>query len=600
MKCLRVGVAQADFVVGDIRGNLETIRAWIARARRRGVQLLVFPELAVTGYPPKDLLRKPEFVRRNVEAAASLARATRGLCVVVGFVELADDLYNAAAVFHDGRWIGTQRKRVLPNYDVFDEERYFQAGDRSLLFELDRVRLGVNICEDIWFPGGPTVELATSGAEVVVNISASPFHAGKAAARTRMMGTRARDNLVFLVFANLVGGQDELVFDGRSMVIDPEGRCLARGKAFAEDLVVADLNLEQVQHQRLANPRNRRKVREARRAGRILEAVVSPGRTRATAARDCRKGDAPEPPWKEASPPPAAEPVEEIYEALRLGVADYARKNGFGSAVVGLSGGIDSALTATLAADALGPRKVLGVAMPSAVSSPESLEDARRLARNLGIRLEEIPIEPIFRAYREALARIFGRRRPDVTEQNLQARIRGALLMALSNKFGHLVLSTGNKSEVGVGYATLYGDMAGGLAVLADVPKTLVYALARFRNARGESPVIPRRILQKPPSAELAPGQKDSDDLPDYAVLDGILHAYVERDESAAEIAARGYDPAVVARVVAMVDRNEYKRQQAPPGIRITPRAFGSGRRLPITNRYRDAAPRHGRGEDGA
>ncbi len=585
MRLLRAAMAQINPVVGDLDGNVKKIVRWIRKARKAGVQLLTFPELAVTGYPPKDLLLKPSFIQKNLDCVQKIVRETEGLCVVLGFVDYQDDLYNGAAVLHDGVWLGTQHKIYLPNYDVFDENRYFQAGMESRLYGLDRALLGVNICEDIWFPGGPTMDMARSGADVVINISASPFHAGRALNRQQMISTRARDNLVFLLFNNLVGGQDDLIFDGRSLMVNPRGEAIAHGQAFAEDLVMADLNLEEVRHERLTSPRNRRSVFEARKTGTLLPVVTSRG----TTARPGKKPVAP------LQPAPAsqtlltapAEPCEEIYQALRLGLTDYAAKNNFKKAVIGISGGIDSALTAVLATDALGAANVLGVFMPSAISSRESAEDAKALAKNLGIDLKIIAIQKGFDALLKTLTPVFKGRRRDTTEENIQARLRGIILMALSNKFGYLVLSTGNKSEVGVGYATLYGDMAGGLSVLSDVPKTQVYKLAAYRNALGPRPVIPERILTKAPSAELSPGQKDSDSLPEYEILDGILHAYVERDASAAEIEALGYDRATIRRVIGMIDGNEYKRQQAAPGIRITPRAFGTGRRLPITNKYR-------------
>lgn len=588
MRCLRVGMAQMNPVVGDLEGNLDRIVRGIRSARRKGVQLLSFPELVVTGYPPKDLLLKPVFIRRNRECVNKLLGETRGMCVILGFVDYADDLYNAAAVLHDGKWIGTQHKILLPNYDVFDENRYFQAGVRSTLFDLDCALFGVTICEDLWFPGGPTMDMARSGAEIVINISASPFHAGKGKVRQQMVATRAMDNLVILMFNNMVGGQDDLVFDGRSIIANQQGHLIAEGKAFEEDLVVADLNLEDIRHDRLKSPRNRRKALDAKLSGKVLTVVPSTGTTRRGARSDCRrKLDVRRNPFQLSEVHEVYNPYEEVYQALRLGLRDYAAKNNFRKVVIGISGGIDSALTATLAADALGARNVLGVAMPSRISSRESLEDAKILAKNLGIRLQIIPVHDIYEVFLGAFAGIFKGRKKDATEENIQARIRGVTLMALSNKFGYLVLSTGNKSEVGVGYATLYGDMAGGLAVLSDVPKTLVYRLAEYRNRLGKRPVIPERVLTKPPSAELAPGQKDSDTLPDYEILDGILHAYVELDKSASEIVALGYDAKTVKEVIRMIDRNEYKRQQASPGIRITPRAFGSGRRLPITNKYR-------------
>ncbi len=585
MSLLRAAMAQINPVVGDLDGNLKKIVRWIRKARKAGVQLLTFPELALTGYPPKDLLLKPSFIQKNLDCVQKIVPETQGLCVILGFVDYQDDLYNAAAVLHDGVWLGTQHKIYLPNYDVFDENRYFQAGVESRLYALDRALLGVNICEDIWFPGGPTMDMARSGAEVVINISASPFHAGKAPNRQQMISTRARDNLVFLLFNNLVGGQDDLVLDGRSLMVNPQGEAIARGRAFEEDLVMADLNLDEVRHERLKSPRNRRSVVEARKSGTLLPVVTSRGATAEPGKKSAGGRRPAPPPYTLHTELP--DPCEEIYQALTLGLADYAAKNNFKKVLIGISGGIDSALTAALATDAVGAANVLGVFMPSAISSRESAEDAQALAKNLGIALKTIPIQEGFDALLKTLAPSFKGRPRDTTEENIQARLRGIILMALSNKFGYLVLSTGNKSEVAVGYATLYGDMAGGLSVLSDVPKTQVYKLSAYRNGLGRRPVIPERILTKAPSAELSPGQKDSDSLPDYEILDGILHAYVERDASADEIAALGYDRATIRQVIGMIDGNEYKRQQAAPGIRITPRAFGTGRRLPITNKYR-------------
>jgi NAD+ synthase (glutamine-hydrolysing) len=581
-------MAQINPVVGDLVGNREKILKTIRAARRKGVQLITFPELAVTGYPPKDLLIKPSFIEKNLESVRRIVPETKGMCVVLGFVDLADDLYNAAAVIHDGRWIGTQHKIYLPNYDVFDENRYFQVGMESLLFKLDCVLFGVNICEDIWFPGGPTMDMARSGAEVVVNISASPFHAGKGGMRQKMISTRAKDNLAIVMFNNLVGGQDDLIFDGRSMVADQDGELIVLGKAFEEELIVCDLNLEDVRHKRLKSSRNRRNVLEAKLSGRLVSITDSKGITQPPRKKGCRKRtDRRANLFLLQGSQQIYNPCEEIYEALKLGLSDYAGKNGFKKAVIGISGGIDSALTAALATDALGQKNVIGVSMPSKISSKGSVEDAKVLCRNLGMPLKIIPIQKNYDAFITTLSETFKGRKKDVTEENIQARIRGTILMALSNKFGYLVLSTGNKSEVAVGYSTLYGDMAGGLAVLSDVPKTLVYRLADYRNKIGAAAVIPSKIITKPPSAELSPGQKDSDTLPDYDILDEILHAYVELDQSAAEIVSMGYDRTTVKQVIKMIDGNEYKRQQAAPGIRITPKAFGSGRRLPITNKYR-------------
>jgi NAD+ synthase (glutamine-hydrolysing) len=501
----------------------------------------------------------------------------------VGFVEWADDLYNAAAVLQDGRVVATYRKMYLPNYSVFDEERYFRAGQRPLVLSLGEQgggwvappQVGVNICEDIWYPAGPTEIQALAGAHLVINIAASPYHAGKAQARERMLATRASDNVVYVAACNLVGGQDELVFDGGSAIYDEQGEVIARGKQFVEDLVLADLDLSTVFRQRLHDPR-RRKEQEIKSTEVVKRIELAPAR---------RRGE------ESVLTSPVVSPLglqAEVYRALVLGTRDYVHKNGFREAVIGLSGGIDSALTAAIAADALGPEQVTGVFMPSRYSSIDSREDATQLAKNLGIRFLTVPIDETFQAYLDMLAKPLSGTRPDVTEENIQARIRGNILMALSNKFGWLVLTTGNKSEMSVGYATLYGDMAGGFAVIKDVPKMLVYELSTYVNERQEKKVIPQRILDKAPTAELRPDQKDEDSLPPYGMLDAILYAYVEEDRGRQEIVALGYDEGTVAEVLRLVDRAEYKRRQAPPGVRITQRAFGKDRRLPITNLYRE------------
>ncbi|MEW6232030.1 MAG: NAD+ synthase [Chloroflexota bacterium] len=578
MCTVRIGLAQINTTVGDLAGNTHKILGYIGRAREMGVDLVAFPELAVTGYPPEDLLLKPEFIQENLERLQEIVANTRSLTAVVGFVDRADDIYNAAAVIHDGVLAGVYHKAYLPNYGVFDEDRYFQAGTESPVFTLGSTVVGVNICEDIWHPTGPSERQAlVGGAEVIVNIAASPYHAGKGRFRERMLATRAADNVVVVAFCNLVGGQDELVFDGNSMIFDQRGELLARGEPFEEDLIIADLDLESIFRQRLRDPR-RRKEKLAQTGEEAVERIPLPSTERGEE--------------KPSLPPRVTRELghlEEIYRALVLGTRDYVLKNGFRRAVIGLSGGIDSSLTTTIAADALGRESVVGVFMPSCYSSPESHADAQELARNLGIQLMIVPIDGAFQAYLGMLEEAFKGRERDVTEENLQARIRGNILMALSNKFGWLVLTTGNKSEMSVGYATLYGDMAGGFAVLKDVPKTLVYELARYRNSLG--PVIPERVLAKAPTAELRPNQRDEDSLPPYAILDPILQAYVEEDRSLAEIVARGFDQRVVQETMAMVDRSEYKRRQAPPGIKITPRAFGKDRRLPITNRYRSRGP---------
>lgn len=592
MDLLRVALAQVNPVVGDVAGNAERIAAGMEAARAAGADLVAFPELCVTGYPPEDLLLNPSFIQQNLEAVRRLAPASRGLTAIVGFVDWQDDLYNAAAVLHDGEWVATYRKVYLPNYGVFDEERYFRAGGEALLLRLEDVPLGVTICEDAWYPVGPLHALGLAGALLIVNINASPYHFQKGRFRETMLATRASDNGAVIAYVNTVGGQDELVFDGQSLVVGADGQVLARAPAFEETLLVCDLDLGAVRRWSLHDPRKRKEARPGREAALLpLRAVdLRPAAPRArpplpTAAPAA--ASAPETRGAPASPlvAPRLDPLEEVYRALVLGTRDYVRKNGFERVVLGLSGGIDSSLVACIAVDALGADRVTGLFLPSRYTSPASREDAAALARNLGIRLVEIPIDGLFQRYLDELAPHFAGLPEDTTEENIQARIRGNLLMAFSNKFRWLVLSTGDKSETSVGYMTLYGDMAGGFAVIKDVPKTLCYALARHRNAR--SPVIPERVFTKPPSPELKADQKATDTLPPYEVLDPILKAYVEEDRSLEEIARLGFDEGLVRRVLRLVDAAEYKRRQAPPGVKITPRAFGRDRRMPITNRFR-------------
>ena len=574
MRTLRLGLAQLNATVGDIDGNEKRIIQAIDRARELGVDLLAVPELALAGYPPEDLLLKPQFVEANRQALSRIAVATEGLTALIGFVDRDHDIYNAAAVLHDGRVAGVYHKTYLPNYGVFDEDRYFMSGERPLLIELGDAVIGVNICEDIWVPSGPTELQALAGAQLVINISASPYYKGKILQRERMWATRAADNVVMVAICSLVGGQDELVFDGGSVIFDPSGEIIARGRQFVEDFVVADLNLEPVFRRRLHDPRRREERLSNGEVDRRVDRVtLSPLPPR------------PKPPV-EPVVTPLLEPVAEVYEALVLGTRDYMRKNGFQQVVIGLSGGVDSALTAAIAVDALGRENVRGVFMPSQFSSTDSREDAEELARRLDIQFQTVPIQGTFEAYLEMMAPAFAGKPRDVTEENLQARIRGNILMALSNKFNALVLTTGNKSELATGYCTLYGDMAGGFAVIKDIPKCWVYELCRYCNRRNS--VIPERILTKAPTAELRPNQKDEDSLPPYSVLDPILEAYVEQDMSPAEIVALGFKDAVVRDVIRLVDTNEYKRRQAAPGVKITARAFGKDRRLPITNRFRE------------
>jgi NAD+ synthase (glutamine-hydrolysing) len=575
MRVLRIGLSQLNPVVGDLDGNFDKVVRAIESARARSVDLLAFPEMVIPGYPPEDLLLKPSFISAVEQRTRDLLPHTRGLTVVVGSIERDVDLYNAAVVMHDGQWAGSARKRHLPNYGVFDENRYFTPERQAKVFRRGEVVFGVNVCEDIWVAGGPAEEQAVrGGAEIILNLSASPYHANKADERRRMIATRAADNLAVIGYVNMVGGQDEVVFDGASLILDERGRVLAEGAMFEEDLVVADVDLDEVFNARLHDTRLRK---ERQLAGEdALPRIELPN---VPAGPPARVPLAPRPPIRERSG------AEEIYQALVLGTRDYVLKNGFETVVLGLSGGIDSALTACIAADALGPERVVGVSMPSEYTSKASLDGADDLARLLGVRLLTVPIRELVEGYTRALAGVFAGRPADTTEENLQARIRGNYLMALSNKFGWLTLTTGNKSETSVGYSTLYGDTAGGFAVLKDVYKTEVYALARWRNSRVE--VIPPATITRAPSAELRPNQTDQDSLPPYDALDAILKLYVEEDRSIAEIVKQGHAEATASRVARMVDLAEYKRRQSPPGIKITPRAFGKDRRVPITNRWR-------------
>lgn len=592
MRVLRIAMAQINPTVGDIAGNVRLIRSWIKEARKTKADVVAFPEMALTGYPPEDLLLKSRFIADNQQALAELARECVGIVAVVGYVGQGStlkqkilppsvvsadrhELYNAAAILADRRCIATYCKRLLPNYGVFDEGRYFHPGRTLPLVSLRGVTLGVNICEDIWFPEGPTRVQAVAGAEVIININASPFHIGKSRFREQMLATRARENGVIVTYTNTVGGQDELIFDGNSVIVDQNGEVIARSKAFEEALLVADLNVEGVARGRLAH--GRKKSLAGKLAGSVERIAVKIPALVGTRSRFVPSFE------------PALGELEEVYKGLVLGVRDYVRKNGFKKVVIGLSGGVDSALTAVIAVDALGAANVLGLFMPSPYTSGESGEDVAELSRRLAIDCRTIAITPTFEAYLHSLAPAFRGKPVDTTEENIQARIRGNMLMAFSNKFGHLVLTTGNKSEMSVGYATLYGDMAGGFAVIKDVPKTMVYELARLRNRQGAAAVIPKRILERSPTAELKPNQKDEDSLPPYSVLDPILKAYVEEDRSVEEIVILGFDRDTVQRVVTLVDRSEYKRRQAPVGIKITHRGLGKDRRMPITNGYRNS-----------
>ncbi|MEW6033282.1 MAG: NAD+ synthase [Chloroflexota bacterium] len=576
MRLLRVGLAQVNCTVGDLQGNAEKVYRYIDEACDLGVDLLAFPELATTGYPPEDLLLKPSLIADNLRLLHSIVEHTRNIAAVIGFVDAKDDLFNAAAIASNGKLVGIYHKMFLPNYGVFDENRYFRAGTQCPVWVINGIHIGLSICEDIWYPDGPATLQARMGAEVVLNISSSPYHMSKRLERQRMLATRATDTGTVVCYVNMVGGQDELIFDGDSLVVDAQGKVLAEGKQFEEELVVVDLDVEETFRSRLHDPRRRKRGKwpdEEHTTPTIMVSPASESRERPLLPQRRTK---------------ALSPVAEVYAALVLGTRDYVHKNGFSKVVLGLSGGIDSSLVAAIAVDALGPENVVGVLMPSRFTPEISITDARTLAENLGIAYRTLPIENTFRAYLEELTPHFAGTPFGVAEENIQARIRGNFLMALSNKFGWLVLTTGNKSEVATGYCTLYGDMAGGFALIKDVPKTLVYQLARYHNEVAGKDIIPRRAIEREPSAELRAGQKDTDTLPPYDVLDPILQAYVEEDKSLQQITAMGFDRELVRKVVAMVDRNEYKRRQAAPGIKITPRAFGKDRRLPITNRYQD------------
>jgi NAD+ synthase (glutamine-hydrolysing) len=572
---MRLALHQLNATVGDLAGNEAAIRDGIAKAKEAGAQFVAFPELAVTGYPPEDLLLKEHFLRDAREVVDRLAEDAQGIVAVVGFPERADDVYNSAAILADGRVQGIYRKLRLPNYGVFDEVRYFQAGRRPMVLEVDGVTVGITICEDDWVPDGPIVDEALAGAEVVVNLSASPYQAGKPAERETMLKQRARDNLVAFAFCAQVGGQDELVFDGTSAVYDHQGTVIARAPQFDEHLLIADVDAHAARAARLRDTRPR--------TARFLEErpeVAHLGTFTTNVGADAR-------PAPEGKVHDLLDRDAEVYAALVLGTRDYVRKNGFEHVVFGLSGGVDSTLVAVIAVDALGADKVTAVVMPSPYSSSGTQDDARRLAKNLGIQLLEFNIKELMEVYDHVLAPVFGDLAKDIAEENLQARIRGNLLMALSNKFGWLVLTTGNKSEMSVGYSTLYGDSAGGFAVIKDVPKTLVYRLIDVRATKDPHSPIPASIITRPPSAELRPDQKDEDSLPPYEILDAILLGYVEEDLGREQLSARGLPAEDVDRVIRLVDLAEYKRRQQPPGIKVTSKAFGRDRRVPITNRYR-------------
>jgi len=574
---LRVGIAQINSTVGDLNGNTSKIIESIEQAKSLGVDLLTFPELAITGYPPEDLLFKPQFIKENKEKLNKIIERSSNIAVVLGFVDSDGDIYNAAAVLYNQKLMGVYHKFYLPNYGVFDENRYFQAGSKYPIFIINGIGIGITICEDMWYEAGPAIVQAYAGARVLVNISASPYHAGKGFFRERMLSTRASDSLAIIVHNNLVGGQDELVFDGSSLIINERGEVIARGKQFEEDFIAVDLDVESVFRSQLHDSRRRKETpwvkEKLKEVTKIEVSTEYPAVTKPPLSP--RRVD-------------RLDELAEIYQALVLGIRDYVYKNNFEKVVIGLSGGVDSSLVAAIATDALGADNVIGISMPSRYSSPGSKSDAETLARNLGIEFKVISIEKAFSSYLETLAEPFKNTQPDVAEENIQARIRGNLLFALSNKFGWLVLACSNKSETATGYTTLYGDMSGGLIPLKDVPKTMVLELARYKNHEAGKEVIPSAVLTKEPSAELRPDQKDTDTLPPYNILDPILKAYVEDDLAIDQIIAMGFDPEIVTRVAGLVDRSEYKRRQAAPGIKITPRDFGRDRRLPITNKFRE------------
>jgi NAD+ synthase (glutamine-hydrolysing) len=570
---VRLALAQINSVVGDLEGNRDRILSRLEEARGLGADVVVYPELAVTGYPPEDLLLRPGFIRAAERTLGEIAAETRDVVALVGTPHYDGDLFNGAAVCSGGEVKAIVRKRFLPNYGVFDEDRYFASGRDLVLVRLGDCQIGVTVCEDMWQPGPPATDLALSGAELLVNLSASPFHVGKERDREEMFVQRARDNLCFVAFCNAVGGQDELIFDGHSLVLDDEGEVLARAPGFEEALLVCDVDPHAVVGRRLRDVRRRALAREREELpAHMVEVSSSP----------------PPAPPVEPLIVPIPDDLEQMRRALELGLLDYVEKNGFREVVLGVSGGIDSALTAALAAEALGPERVHCVSMPSRYSSEGTRSDARRLAEDLGCDFRELPIGPVVDAYSEVLAGPFEGLEHDLTEENLQARARGVILMALSNKFGWLVVATGNKSELSVGYATLYGDMAGGFALLKDVYKTDVWRLSRYLNEHAGREVIPASIIERAPSAELRDDQLDEDSLPPYPELDKVLEAYVEEDRSRDELTSDGFDPDVVERALALIDRAEYKRRQAPPGVKLRPKAFGRDRRTPITNRWRD------------
>jgi NAD+ synthase (glutamine-hydrolysing) len=573
VKKIRTVLAQMNPTVGDLSGNLKKIISFTRRAKKLKADIVAFPELAVTGYPPEDLLLKPHFIDDNIDALHTIVEASYGINIIVGFVDKNDGIYNAAGIISDGALIDVYHKMHLPNYGVFDEYRYFRAGKRYPVYELGGARVGVNVCEDIWHGKSPAKVQGLAGADIIININASPYYMGKALFRENLVKIRSLESGSIIVYVNMVGGQDELVFDGGSFVVGGKGDLLQKGNQFKEELITIDLEVGD--RKKSSSPGLEKELKSLVGKGESVEKISLP--------LALNKG---RPEFRKKKLHKLSE-EEEVYNALVLGTKDYVRKNGFHGVVIGMSGGIDSALVTTIAVDALGHENVRGLFMPSMYTSEESYEDAFGHAHNLGINISEIPIDRIFKSYLKTLSEHFHGMDRDITEENLQARIRGNLLMAFSNKFRWLVLTTGNKSEMSVGYATLYGDMAGGFAVIKDVPKMLVYSLCEWRNRKEGADLIPERILWKEPTAELKPDQRDTDSLPPYPLLDPILKAYVEDDRSFEEIMKMGCDVECAQKVIRMIDHSEYKRRQAPPGIKITPRAFGKDRRFPITNRYK-------------
>lgn len=573
MRKVRLGLAQINPIVGNLEYNYRKILDYIQKARELEVDIIAFPELALTGYPPEDLLLKPSFIQKSLEFIDKLAKDVKDTVVLVGSVDKQEDLYNAVFVLYGGKVVARYYKQFLPNYGVFDENRYFQKGRTLTILNIAGYKVGLSICEDIWYPENPVNLYAVEGCELVININASPFSIGKPERRQELVKVRSRDNLVAIAYVNLVGGQDELVFDGNSFVVNPKGEIIAKGSSFEEELILVDIDLDEIFRYQLKDNRLRN-----------LRYEYVPRREVQHVDLDHKLKDKKKPIYTKISLPEGESP--QVYRALVLGLRDYIKKNGFSKVLVGLSGGIDSSLVATIAVDALGPDNVKGVLMPSKFTSNDSIEDALELANNLGIQTFTIPIDSLFNLYLEELKEVFKGLNPDTTEENLQARIRGNILMALSNKFGWIVLATGNKSEMSVGYSTLYGDMVGGFAVIKDVLKTKVYQLCRYRNSL--SKVIPDRVLIKPPSAELRPNQTDEAELAPYEILDEIIRMYVEEDYPVEEIVGAGFDESVVRKVVRLIDINEYKRRQAPIGIKITERAFGKDRRMPIVNRFKE------------